>query len=130
MSIPKDLKYLKSHEWVKVENNIAYIGITDFAQESLGDIVYVEIPDVDDEVEKGDEITTVESVKAASPILSPLSGTITQVNEDLEDSPEALNEKPYDSFIFAIDMSNPDELEGLLDAEAYENHCEDEKENH
>lgn len=130
MQIPKNLKYAKTHEWVRVENNIAYIGISDYAQESLGDIVYVELPNTDDEVNKGDEVLTIESVKAASPIYSPVSGVIVEINEDLEDTPEIINQAPYDNFIFAIDMSDPSELDDLMDADAYEEHVENEKANH
>lgn len=130
MHIPKDLKYAKSHEWVRVENNIAYVGISDYAQESLGDIVYVELPNTDDEVNKGDEVLTIESVKAASPVYSPVSGVIIEVNEDLEDTPEIINEAPYDNYIFAIDMSDPSELDDLMDADEYEEHVENEKNKH
>ena len=130
MNIPKNLKYAKTHEWVRVENNIAYIGISDYAQESLGDIVYVELPNTDDEINKGDEVTTIESVKAASPIISPVSGVIVEINEDLEDTPEAINQDPYGNFIFAVDMSDPSELDDLMDSDTYEEFVENEKANH
>jgi len=126
MEILKNLKYSKTHEWVRVEDGIAYVGITDFAQHSLGDIVYVELPDVESEVSKGDEVSNIESVKAASPIFSPVSGTIVKVNEDLEDEAEMINHKPYDSYVFAIELSNPSELDELMEADEYEEYCETE----
>ncbi|MEJ5272699.1 MAG: glycine cleavage system protein GcvH [Spirochaetota bacterium] len=126
MEILKNLKYSKTHEWVRVEDGIAYVGITDFAQHSLGDIVYVELPEVDTEVSKGDEISNIESVKAASPIFSPVSGTIIKVNEDLEDDAELINHKPYDAFIYAVELSDPSELDELMDADQYEEFCETE----
>ncbi|HNV44717.1 MAG TPA: glycine cleavage system protein GcvH, partial [Exilispira sp.] len=115
MEILKGLKYSKTHEWVKVDEGVAYVGISDFAQESLGDIVYVELPTVDSEVSKGDEVANIESVKAASPIFSPLSGTIVKVNEELEEEAELINHTPYDAYIFAIEMSNPSELDEMMD---------------
>ncbi|HPC37680.1 MAG TPA: glycine cleavage system protein GcvH [Exilispira sp.] len=126
MEILKNLKYSKTHEWIRVEDGIAYVGITDFAQHSLGDIVYVELPEVDTEVSKGDEISNIESVKAASPIFSPVSGTIIKVNEDLEDDAELINHKPYDAFIYAVELSDPSELDELMDADQYEEFCETE----
>ncbi len=118
--IKKDIKYLESHEWVKVKGDIALVGISDHAQESLGEIVYVEIPETGTEVSKGDEVTTIESVKAASSIYAPVSGTITEVNAELEDAPEKVNQDPYGTFLFAIKMSNPSEVDTLLDAAGYE----------
>lgn len=126
MEILKNLKYSKTHEWVRVEDGIAYIGITDYAQHALGDIVYVELPEVDSEISKGDEVSNIESVKAASPIFSPVSGTIIKVNEDLEDDAELINQKPYDAFIYAVEMSNPAEINELMDADEYEEYCETE----
>jgi glycine cleavage system H protein len=126
MEILKNLKYSKTHEWVRVEDGIAYVGITDFAQHALGDIVYVELPEVDSEISKGDEVSNIESVKAASPVFSPVSGTIVKVNEDLEDDAELINHKPYDAYIYAIELSNPEEIEELLDADQYEEFCETE----
>ncbi|MFN3411843.1 MAG: glycine cleavage system protein GcvH [Exilispira sp.] len=126
MEILKNLKYSKTHEWVRVEDGIAYVGITDFAQHALGDIVYVELPEVDSEVSKGDEVSNIESVKAASPIFSPVSGTIIKVNEDLEDDAEMINHKPYDAFIYAVELSNPSEINELMDADEYEEFCETE----
>ena len=113
------LKYSESHEWVKVEGNIAVIGVSDFAQKEMGDITYVDVPDVDDEVAAGEEFGALESVKAASDLISPVSGKVVEVNEALEDAPEAINEDAYASWIIKVEMSDPSELEGLLDAAGY-----------
>lgn len=118
--IKPDLKYAESHEWVRVEGNTAYVGISDHAQESLGEIVFVEIPETGQEVAKGDEVTTIESVKAASSIYAPVSGTIIEANEELEDAPEKVNEDPYGTFLFALKIKDASELESLLDASGYE----------
>jgi len=133
MEIPKDLKYAKTHEWVRVEGDVAYIGISDYAQEELGDIVYVEMPSPDDSYDKGEEVATVESVKAASAIYTPVAGTVKEINPDLEGTPELINQKPYEAFIFAIRFSEAAgsaELQELLDAEAYEKQVEQEKDSH
>jgi glycine cleavage system H protein len=130
METPKDLKYARTHEWVRVEGDVAYVGITDYAQDSLGDIVYVEMPASGDSYEKGEEAATVESVKAASAIYAPVAGAVAEVNPDLEGSPELINQKPYEAFIFAIRFSDAAGLEDLLDSAAYEKHVEQEKENH
>lgn len=126
-NVPSDLKYISSHEWIREEDDgTVTIGITDHAQELLGDVVYVELPDIDSEVALEDEIAVVESVKAASDIYAPLSGTIIAVNEDLEDAPETVNSSPYDDgWMFKMQPSEPSELEGLLDAESYQNEIED-----
>lgn len=113
------LYYANSHEWVKIEDAFAYIGITDYAQESLGEIVFVELPEVDDEIEAGEEFSAIESVKAASDIVSPISGTIVEVNEDLEDNPEAINEDAYENWIVKVEFEDKSELEALLSAEQY-----------
>ncbi|MCK4542708.1 MAG: glycine cleavage system protein GcvH [Spirochaetales bacterium] len=126
MNLPENLKYSKDHEWVKVENNIAYIGITDYAQNSLGDIVYVELPEEEDEISKGDEVLNIESVKAAAPIYTPLSGKIVKVNEDLDDEPELLNKDAFGNFIFALEISDAGELEELLSASDYDKFLEEE----
>ena len=128
MNKPEDLRFLKSHEWVRVEGKLAYVGISEHAQEELGDIVFVEVPEVDDEFDAGEEVTNVESVKAASPIYSPVSGKIVKVNEALEDSPELINQKPYEAFIFAVEMNDPSELENLLSYEEYQKFVEEEGE--
>ena len=118
------LRYSESHEWVKVEGNIAVIGITDYAQESLGDLSYVDLPDVDDEVTAGEDFGAVESVKAASDLICPVSGKIVEVNEELDDAPELLNQDAFANWIIKVEMSNPVELDALLDAKAYEAVCE------
>jgi glycine cleavage system H protein len=126
-NVPSDLKYISSHEWIREEDDgTVTIGITDHAQELLGDVVYVELPDIDSEVALEDEIAVVESVKAASDIYAPLSGTIIAINEDLEDAPETVNSSPYDDgWMFKMQPSEPSELEGLMDAESYQNEIED-----
>ncbi len=128
MGKPEDLKFLKSHEWVRVEGKTAYVGISDYAQEELGDIVFVELPEVGDEFEAGEEVTNIESVKAASPIYAPVSGKIAKVNEELEDTPELVNQKPYDAFIYALEMSDASELDDLLSYSDYQKFLEEEAE--
>ena len=125
MEVKEDYKYLETHEWVRVEGEIAYVGISAFACEKLGELVYIEIPEVDCEVARGDEVCVVESVKAASPLYAPVSGTIFAVNEDLEEAPEQIQDDPYGIHIFAIKMSDPSELESLLDAGAYTESAEE-----
>ncbi len=120
------LYYSESHEWVKVEGNIAIVGITDHAQHEMGDLSYVDMPEVDDELEKGDEFGAVESVKAASDLYSPVSGTVVEINEELEDAPELLNQDAFANWIMKVEMSDPSELEGLMDAAAYEAMCANE----
>ncbi|BFN38199.1 glycine cleavage system protein GcvH [Fidelibacter multiformis] len=120
MNFPKNLKYSDDHEWVRVEGDEAVIGITDFAQSELGDVVYLELPSVGDEVSKGDAFGTIEAVKTVSDMLAPVSGEIIAVNEDLNDSPEDVNKEPYESWLVKIKMSDPSETEDLMDAEAYE----------
>ena len=113
------LLYSESHEWVKVEGNIAVIGVSDFAQKEMGEITYVDMPDVDDEVEKGESFGALESVKAASDLYSPVSGTVVEKNDELEDAPETVNEDAYEAWIIKVEMSDPSELEGLMDAASY-----------
>ena len=120
------LYYSESHEYVKVEGNIGIIGITDYAQKALGNVVYVDMPEVDDEVEAGTEFGAVESVKAASDLYSPVSGTVVEVNEALEDAPELINQDAYANWIIKVEMSDESELENLMDAAAYETFCEKE----
>ena len=120
------LYYSESHEWVKVEGNVAIIGITDFAQHAMGDLSYVDMPEVDDELEKGEEFGAVESVKAASDLYSPVSGTVIEINEELEDAPELLNQDAFANWIIKVEMSDPSELESLMDAAAYEAMCANE----
>ena len=120
------LYYSESHEWVKVEGNVAVIGITDFAQHAMGDLSYVDMPEVDDELEKGEEFGAVESVKAASDLYSPVSGTVIEINEELEDAPELLNQDAFANWVIKVEMSDPSELEALMDAAAYEAMCANE----
>jgi glycine cleavage system H protein len=123
MNIPKDLLYTSEHEWIRVDGDQVYLGITDYAQHHLGDIVFVELPELDTEVVSGDSIAVVESVKAVSSVYSPVSGTVVENNEELEDSPELLNKDPYTNHIAVINISNPDELEDLMSPAAYEAFC-------
>ena len=125
---PLELRYLKSHEWAKQEGDVVVVGISDHAQEALGDVVYVELPEVDVECQAGDEIAVVESVKAASDIYAPVAGTVVAVNLKLEDSPELVNEAPYaDGWFFKIKVSDPAAIEGLLTALQYQALCEAEE---
>ena len=118
--ILEGLCYSESHEWVKVEGNIAVIGVSDFAQKEMGDITYVDMPAVDDEVSAGEEFGALESVKASSDLISPVSGTVVEVNGELEDAPEKVNEDAYASWIIKVEMSDPAEVEALMDAAAYQ----------
>ena len=124
MNYPVDLKYSKSHEWVKYEDGIAIVGISDFAQDALGDVVFVNLPQVGDEVTAGESFGDVESVKAVSDLISPVSGVVCAVNEELDDSPENLNEDPYGAWI--IKVENITDEEELLDSAASEAHCAEE----
>ena len=117
------LFYSESHEYVKVEGDFAYVGITDYAQHALGNVVYVDMPEVDDEVEADKDFGAVESVKAASDLISPVSGTVVEVNEALEDKPELLNEDAFENWIMKVQMSDKSELDALMDAAAYEELC-------
>lgn len=126
-NIPAELMYIDSHEWVSVEGDVATIGVTDHAQESLGDVVFVELPEVGTELSRGDESGVVESVKAASDIYSPLSGEVVEINEALDDEPETVNTAPYgEGWFFKIKLSDPSELDDLIDAESYRAICDDE----
>lgn len=113
------LRYSESHEWVKVEGGIAVVGVSDFAQKEMGNITYVDLPDVDDEVTAGEDFGALESVKAASDLIAPVSGRVVEVNEALEDEPELVNQDAYANWIIKVEMSDPSELDALLDAEAY-----------
>ncbi len=117
------LFYSESHEYVKVEGDFAYVGITDYAQHALGNVVYVDMPEVDDEVEADEDFGAVESVKAASDLISPVSGTVVEVNEALEDKPELLNEDAFENWIMKVQMSDKSELDALMDAAAYKELC-------
>jgi len=127
MRFPEDLKYAKTHEWAKIEGNKAKIGITDYAQVQLNDIVYVELPEVGDEVNKGETFGVVESVKAASDVYAPLSGKVVAVNEEVVNSPELLNEDPYNNWLIEIEISDPSEADDLLDVDAYKKVVEEEE---
>ncbi len=120
MNVPADLKYTKDHEWVKIDGHIATVGITEFAQGELGDIVYVEVETVDETLDKDEVFGTVEAVKTVSDLFSPLSGEIIEFNESLESEPEIVNKDPYgDGWMIKIKISNPDEIDSLLDDQAY-----------
>ena len=120
----KGLFYSESHEYVKVEGNIGYVGISDYAQHALGNVVYVDMPDVDDEIEAGSEFGAVESVKAASDLIAPVSGVVIEVNEKLNDQPELINQDPYENWIVKVEMSDKTGLDSLMEADAYEAFCE------
>lgn len=113
------LKYSETHEWVKIEGDIAIIGVTDYAQKEMGDITYVDMPDAGEVVEKEEEFGALESVKASSDLFSPVSGTVLERNDALEDAPELVNEDPYGNWIIKVQMRNPAELDALMDAEGY-----------
>lgn len=117
--VVEGLRYSEDHEWVKVEGDIAVIGISDFAQKELGDITYADLPEVDDEVEAGEEFGALESVKASSELLSPVSGKVVEVNPELEDAPEKINEDAYEAWIIKVEMSDPSQVDTLLEAAAY-----------
>ena len=117
------LYYSESHEYVRIEGEYGYIGITDYAQNALGNVVYVDMPDVDDEISAEEEFGAVESVKAASDLISPVSGTVVEVNDNLEDTPELLNQDAYENWIVKLQLSDKEELDKLMDAKAYEEFC-------
>lgn len=124
---PADIKFHKEHTWVKVSGKKATIGITDYAQESLGDIVYIDLPEIDTDVEANTEIAEIESTKATSAVIAPVSGTIIEVNEKLEDSPEIINEDPYGKgWIAILEIADESELDDLMDEDEYERYIEEE----
>ena len=126
MNIPQNLKYTKDHEWVLIEGDVATVGITDFAQSELGDIVYVEVETVGDSLDKDEVFGTVEAVKTVSDLFLPLSGEVIEFNEALEDEPEKVNESPYEEgWMIKMKISNLEEVDELLDAEAYKAHIGD-----
>ena len=125
MKIVEGLKYSKDHEWVKVDGNLATIGITDFAQHSLGDIVYIELPEIGDTIGKDETFGVVESVKAASDVYLPVSGTVVKINEALVDEPELVNADAFENWMVCVEMDNLAELDELMDATAYETICND-----
>lgn len=128
MNVMKGLKYTKEHEWVRVEGETAWIGITDYAQEQLGDIVFVELPEVGEEFVEGDGFGVIDSVKATSDVYMPVDGGILEVNGNLENSPELINEDPYENWMIKIQLTDPDQIEELLSAEEYEEFCKEEEE--
>ena len=117
--IIEGLKYSETHEWVKVEGNVAIVGVSDYAQKEMGDITYVDMPDVDYEVSKDEEFGALESVKASSDLVSPVSGVVVEKNEALEDAPELINQDPYENWIIKVEMSDASEIDALLDAAGY-----------
>lgn len=123
MNIPEGLLFTSEHEWIRVEGDTGYIGITDYAQHHLGDIVFVELPELDSEVSKGDPVAVIESVKAVANVYSPVNGTIKSINEGLEDSPELLNQDPYENWIATIEISDPGSLQELMAPAAYAEFC-------
>ncbi len=123
--ILEDLRYADSHEWVKLEGDVATVGITDYAQHALGNIVYVDMPEVGDEVTQGEDFGAVESVKAASDLVSPVSGEVIEINEALEDEPELINQDAYGAWIMKVKVSDASEIDNLLDAVAYAKICEE-----
>ena len=128
MNVPKELLYSVTHEWVRVEGNKAYLGLTDYAQDKLGQIVFVELPDLEQEISEKEQVAVVESVKAVSEFYSPVSGKVSEINEMLLDNPEQINEDPYGSWFLSLEMSDTGELDRLLTAEQYATHLENEEE--
>ncbi len=125
---PDDIKYHRDHAWVRVEGKRATVGISDYAQQQLGDIVYVDLPEIDTEVDADSELSEIESTKATSPVVSPVSGTVVEVNEDLADSPEIINEDPYgNGWIVVLDMSDSSELNDLMSKSEYEKFLKEEE---
>jgi len=125
---PDDIKYHRDHSWVRVEGKRATIGISDFAQQQLGDIVYVDLPEVDTEVDADSELCEIESTKATSPVVSPITGTVVEVNEDLADSPEIINEDPYgNGWVVVVEMTDPTEVGDLMSKSEYEKFLKEEE---
>lgn len=126
---PDDIKYHREHAWVRVEGKHATIGITDYAQQQMGDIVYVDLPEIDTEIDADSELSEIESTKATQPVVSPVSGTVVEVNEDLADSPEIINEDPYgNGWLVVVDISDPVELNDLMSKLEYEKYLKEEEE--
>ena len=124
-TVKEGLYYSESHEYVRIEGNFGYIGISDYAQHALGNVVYVDMPEVDDEVEAGEEFGAVESVKAASDLIAPVSGTVVEVNEALEDQPELINQDPWENWIIKVELTDKTELDSLMDANSYAEFCKE-----
>ncbi len=121
--IPQDLKYAESHEWIRVDGNVVTIGISNYAQDQLSDVVFVEVPEIDQEIDQGGECAVIESCKIAAEMYAPVAGKVTAVNEALEDDPALVNKDPYgDGWIFKMELSDASQLDSLMDAEAYTNH--------
>jgi glycine cleavage system H protein len=120
MSYPADLKYTKEHEWIRVDGNIGTIGITDFAQQQLGDVVYVELPDVGSTITAGQVFGTIESVKAVSELFAPVTGEVSEINTSLKDRPDHVNSKPHETWMVKVKLSSPGEIASLMNASAYE----------
>jgi glycine cleavage system H protein len=128
MDFPEDLRYTREHEWARRKGNHVVVGITDFAQDQLGDVVYVELPDVGDPVKKGESFGVVESTKAVSELFAPLSGKVVEVNDPLADAPETVNDDPYEEgWMIVIEPADPKELDGLMDAKAYRSFVEEQE---
>ena len=128
MEIPEGLKFSKEHEWVLVEDQVAIVGITEYAEQELGDVVYVELPEVGEKIVKDDPFGAVESVKAVSDIYAPVSGTVVEVNDTLPDSPETINDDPYgDGWLIKVEMTDKDDLKDLMSAEEYAEYVEQQK---
>ena len=123
-TVKEGLYYSESHEYVRIEGEYGFIGITDYAQHALGNVVYVDMPEVDDEVTAGEEFGAVESVKAASDLMAPVSGTVVEVNEALEDQPELINQEPWENWIIKVQLTDKGELDNLMDAQTYTEFCE------
>jgi len=129
MNFPEDLKYTRDHEWARVKGNRVTVGITDFAQDQLGDVVYVELPDVGDTVKKGEAFGVVESTKAVSDLFAPVSGKVVEVNDPLGDAPETINDDPFEEgWMIVVELASPSDLDDLMDAAAYEKFVEEEQE--
>jgi glycine cleavage system H protein len=123
-TVKEGLYYSESHEYVRIEGEYGYVGITEYAQHALGNVTYVDMPEVDDEVEAGEEFGAVESVKAASDLISPVSGVVVEVNEALDDQPELINQDPWENWIIKVELSDKTEVDRLMDAQAYAAFCE------
>lgn len=122
--IKEDLYYSEEHEWVSVEGNVAMVGVTDYAQDSMGDIVFVELPEEDSIIQSGDPVGVLESVKAVSDVYTPVSGKVVEINDALESEPELINADPYANHIFSVELDNKEQLENLMDADSYAKYCD------
>ena len=127
MNIPKNCRYTETHEWIRMDGEEAFIGITDYAQQELGDVVYVELPELGARLEESDECGMIDSAKTTSPIINPIAGTVSRVNENLSDNPEVVNKSPYDDgWMYAIEPDNPADINNLMTAESYRKFLEEE----